>query len=296
MYEYTALTCAKTGDLLSALRRPDADDKLLAGAGSILSALIAGGGGPAEGIDAYADGAEATELYLTHLQTRPLDLPGFVDVSRIDQFLKDDSDEVKNPSLGWLERSARLLTLTSAILSRPDWEQKVRAALESEDDQTFWVATEAARLLDLDVWRLYFERLKRGEAHLWYYVMQTDDLDRIAQVIAFAEETLPLQEIASGPSDALGLGPEFRHHEALNFVLQELRRFPGEGWTFIQAGLQSPTVRNRNMAVQALQAWDRTTWPAEAEPLLKRALEAEPMDQTRELMAQVLAGEADPIS
>jgi hypothetical protein len=45
------------------------------------------------------------------------------------------------------------------------------------------------------------------------------------------------------------------------------------------------------MAVMALQEWDRATWPAEAEPLLKRAMEAEPVGQTRALMAQVLASE-----
>lgn len=64
----------------------------------------------------------------------------------------------------------------------------------------------------------------------------------VSLVNQFAEETLPLQEIASGPADSLGLGPEFRHHSALGFVLQDLRRFPGKGWPLIRAGLQSPVV------------------------------------------------------
>jgi len=113
----------------------------------------------------------------------------------------------------------------------------------------------------------------------------------VQQVMEFAEETLPLNEIASGPSDSPGLGPEFQHHSALDFVLQELRRFPGKGWRLIQTGMQSPTVRNRNNAVQALARWDRTSWPADAEALLRRAIEAEPNDQTRAIMGKVLAGE-----
>jgi hypothetical protein len=69
------------------------------------------------------------------------------------------------------------------------------------------------------------------------------------------------------------------------------RRFPGKGWRLIQAGLQSPTVRNRNMAVQALATWDRALWAAEAQALLRRAIAAEPMDRTRAIMEKVLAGE-----
>jgi hypothetical protein len=44
---------------------------------------------------------------------------------------------------------------------------------------------------------------------------------------------------------------------ALDFILQDLRRFPGKGRPLIRAGLQSPVVRNRNMTVRALAAWGR---------------------------------------
>jgi hypothetical protein len=292
MHEYTAFICAKTGDLLAGLRRPDPDERLLKGAGSILTALIRGRGGPSAGIEAYAEGAEATELYLTHLQTGDLNLQDLVDVSVIDKFLREETGEARDPALGWLERNETLLRLTSAVLSRPEWERSVREGIESEDQTTFWTATEGARSLGIDAWEIYFKRLKRGE-DLWYYVMQADDQGRIEQVIQFALETLPLKEIASGPSHSLGLGPEYQHHRALDFVLQELRRFPGKGWPLIRAGLQSPTVRNRNMAVQALQSWERNTWPAEAEPLLTHAMELEPMDDTRAIMVNALSGECD---
>jgi hypothetical protein len=297
MHEYTALICARTGDLLAALRKHEPDDKLLNGAGSILTALIRGRGGPSAGIEAYNEGAEATELYLTHLQRRDIDLQGFIHVITIEQFLKEDSGEAKDPKLGWVDRGAKLLVLTNAILSRPDWEKKVREALNSEDRETFWNATEAASLLGIDVWNVYFERLSRGE-DLWYLVMQTNDPARVDKLISLAEKTLPLEEIASGPSDSLGLGQDFQHHNALDFVLQELRRFPGRGWPLIRAGLQSPTVRNRNMAVQALAAWDRAAWPDGAERLLRGAIEVEPNDQTRATMVkaiEVLRPETDLI-
>lgn len=291
MQEYTALTCVKTGDLVTALRH-EPDDKLLKGAGSLLSTLIQGRGGPAAGIEAYADGAEATELYLNYLRSRELDIEDYVAVSTIESFLNEEEGEVKDPVLGWPGRRAALLKMTGAICARPDWERKIRAGLDSENSHTFWTATEAARLFGIDAWEVYFERLKRGEDQ-WFFVMQTKDDERADRVIAFAEETLPLNEIASGPSESLGLGPKFQLHNALDCVLQELRRFPGRGWTLIRAGLQSPTVRNRNMAIQALAAWDRTGWPAEAEQLLRRAIEAEPKDDTRALMIKALKSESD---
>jgi len=287
LYEYTALICAKTGELSIALLTPDPDDKLLRGAGAILTALIQGHGGPVEGIEAYEAGPAATELYLMHLQTRDLDLQGFNNVARIDQFLKEDSNETEDFTQGWKERSATLLALTNAILSRPGWEQMVRDGLDSDDRQTFWTATEAARQLGLDAWDVYFDRVKRGE-DLWHFLAQTKDNDRIDRVITLAEETLPLNEIASGPSDSLGIGPEFEHHNALSYVLQELRRFPGKGWPLIRTGMQSPVVRNRSMAVMALAAWDRTTWPNEAEPLLRSAIALEPNEQTLEIMVKTI--------
>lgn len=290
MDEYTALVCARTGGLPDALRRTDPDEKLLKGAGSLLSTLIRGRGGPSEGIESYPEGAEAAELYLRHLRTRELDLEDFVAVSAIERFLNEEKGEAHDPALGWPERRATLLALTGALRSRPGWEEKIREGLKSDDRQTFWTATEAAQALGLDIWEVYFERTERGEDH-WYFVMQTDDPAQVDRVVRLAEERLPLDEIATGPGEELGLGPEYQHHSALDFVLQDLRRFPGKGWLLIGAGLQSPVVRNRNMAVRALAAWGRPEWPEGAEELLRRAHEAEPAEDTREVMRKTLAGE-----
>jgi hypothetical protein len=43
--------------------------------------------------------------------------------------------------------------------------------------------------------------------------------------------------------------------------------------------------------VRALAAWDRRTWPTDAELLLRHALKAEPNDDTRESMRKMLQGE-----
>lgn len=291
MAEYTALICATTGDLLAALRLPEPDDALLRGAGEILSALIRGRGGPAEGIGDYPEGAEAAELYLAHLEKRDADLEQFLVVNTIRQFLEEEEGEAHDPHLGWSERRETLLAFVDTILSRPDWTRRVRTGLASDNSEIFNIAAAAARALGIDTWDARFERLERGDPHDWYFVMQTDDRERIGRVVVLAEDRLPLEKIATGPADELGLGPEFDHHRALDFVLQDLRRFPGLGWPLIRTGLQSPVTRNRNMAVRALSAWNRQSWPSEAEPLLRTALEREPNEDTRESMRKMLAGE-----
>lgn len=291
MYEYTAHVCATSGDLLDALSSPDPDDALLKGAGDILAALISGRGGPAEGIGEYEDGAETTELFLEHLRDGRVDLEQLVVVETIERFLREEDDDVaRDPALGWPHRRATLLEHVDAILARPGWERQVRKGLASRDEREFDNAAQAARVIGIDTWDAYFERLEQGVGNYWYFVMQTEDPERIDRVVALAEERLPLERIGTGPADELGLGPEFEHHSALDFVLQDLRRFPGRGWPLIRAGLQSPVTRNRNMAVRALAAWDKEMWPREAEVLLRNTLEREPNGDTRDNMRKVLAG------
>ena len=117
------------------------------------------------------------------------------------------------------------------------------------------------------------------------------DDDRIGEVIEFAEANLDLAAIATGASDELGLGREFAPHSCLDFVLQGLRRFPGRGGTLIETGLESPVIRNRNMAVAALAAWTRAAWPGGLEEALERAAGCEPNEDVRERMRKASRGE-----
>jgi hypothetical protein len=117
------------------------------------------------------------------------------------------------------------------------------------------------------------------------------DDDRIGAVIEFAEANLDLAAIATGASDKLGLGREFAPHSCLDFVLQDLRRFPGSGGTLIETGLRSPVIRNRNLAVAALAAWTRGAWPGELVEALERAAGCEPDGDVRERMRKASRGE-----
>ncbi len=294
MYEYTALVCAQTGGLYQALCQPAADDELLKGAGQILSTLITGrGGGPAEGIESYRDGAIATESYLRHLVDRDSNLEALVNADKIEQFLLDEECGIaslpEDTAADWISRREHLLASIKSIKSQSGWKEKTQTKLQSADRQEFWTATEAAQILGMDVWNFYFEKIKNGEDY-WWNAMQTDDADRIDRLVEYAEQTFPLDEIAVGAGNELGLGERFQAHQKLDWVLQDLRRFPGKGWTLIKAGLQSPVVRNRNMAVNALAAWERKNWTNNAKAVLTTAYEVEPNGQTKELMKKVIDG------
>jgi hypothetical protein len=166
-----------------------------------------------------------------------------------------------------------------AILDRPDWQEKVGRQLEAPDRRAFLTAAAAAKTLGIDPWEHYFERVRRGEGY-WWHVMQADDVRRIDRVIRFAEATLPLAELSSGPRDELGVGPGFGVHHTLEFVVAGLGRFPGRGWTLLRAALRSPVTRIRNMALRALAGWPRESWPAGAEALLRQVVDEEPNEKT----------------
>jgi hypothetical protein len=47
------------------------------------------------------------------------------------------------------------------------------------------------------------------------------------------------------------------------------------------------------MAVKALTAWPRHTWPSEAEPALRAAIAVDPLDDVKHRMTATLHGVAD---
>lgn len=289
MDEYLACICARTGDLLTALQDAP-DEKLLIGARDIIRALITGG--PAEDMTDYADGPEVTNLFLELISERNLDLAYYLAASAIQKFVTSIKYNWSETKGAWTpDARAEISKLASSILAREDWKVKAEAGLRSLDSSTFYEANQAAKLLGIDTWGLHFERIKADpKTQGWWEVMQTNDPERIRKVVVLACKVLPLNEIASGPSDSLGLGEKYWAHSALDFVLQDLRKCPGDGWGLIQTGLQSPVIRNRNLALKALSAWPRSSWPDDAKSFLKNIEKIEPKDDVRKRIGDLLAG------
>jgi hypothetical protein len=111
-----------------------------------------------------------------------------------------------------------------------------------------------------------------------------EDRDRIRRVIAFAEANLPLDEIASRPSNLMGLGPAYGAHRRLGFVVQEMRRESVFSPQLVASALRSPVVRNRNMAVAALENHPSEELGPELAGDLLRAASDEQDEPVRERM------------
>jgi hypothetical protein len=121
--------------------------------------------------------------------------------------------------------------------------------------------------------------------------MNACDENRIIAVLALAKEHVPLNEIATGPATEMGLGPEYEAHRCLDYILQELGRFPGHGDVFVETALRSPVIRNRNMALRVLSEWGAGNWPTGMKAAIERAIQVEPDEDVRERMKRVLQGQ-----
>lgn len=291
MVEETAYHCAVEGGLLDALRDDQPDEAMLRGAGELIEALI--DGGPAEDIDDYVDGAEVCALYLAHLARRPAtDLRAFLHVQAIRRFEGDaDGPWSDRERRGWnAARRLAIRTGTNAYLARPEWPVLVEAGLQQEARRDYWPAAAVGKALGMDVWPHHFHRQRDLGVDHWWELMQTDSQDRVLQVLDLAYQRLDLTLVGSGPGTSLGLGPGYEDDSAVDFILQDLRRFPGVGWALIEVGLRGRTIRARNMAHRALAAWDRATWPAEAESRLRAALANEPDAEVAQRIEALIAG------
>ncbi len=288
MTEYLAYRCATTGDLRTELAVADPDDALMAGAGEILHALLFGG--PAPDMSSYADGPDAVLFFLRHLARRPCKSPDeFLTVRAIKSYV---ADLPANPGTSrWTDGiRAEIDALAAALLGRPAWRGLAEAGLRADDVRSFRQAAAVLEALGIDAWEARFERQRAPEADEWFWLMKTDDPARIQRVLDLAEQHVDLDGIASGPANELGLGRPFRQHQLLDWLLQELGRFPGLGWSVVAAALRSPVTRNRHWAVKVLSRWGARSWPSEAPALLERVVAEEPDIELRQRVRNLVDG------
>lgn len=291
MYEYLAYTCATAGELLAALTPEKIDHPLLLSTGEIIEALICGG--PAEDMSNYADGALVCSRYLDHLlqQSELTDLAIYNTVASIRDYLETQDNAASDTSDQTWDNALRekIKTQADQILNKTHWLTLAEQGLTEVDEGKFWKATIVYKHLGKDIWPIYYERQKVQKNNQWYFLTQTDDPERIKQVIALAKEQYDFAKIATGPTLELGIGPDFKIHGILDTIVQNLNRFPGIGGDLILLGLQNPTIRNRNMALKALESWEKTFWPENAIQVLNKALRDEPDIDVKKRLQAILS-------
>jgi len=112
------------------------------------------------------------------------------------------------------------------------------------------------------------------------------DSDTLSKLLTIYRQKLPLDMMASGPKDNLGMGDEYRPYHQLSFLVQNLADSAGEGEDFIIASLNCPVNANRQMAISTLEEWLKDDYEPSA--AIKNAVwkikEQEPTDDILALL------------
>jgi hypothetical protein len=292
MYEYLAYPCAVGGELHHALAENTVSMEVLISAGEILEALITGG--PAKDINDYEYAQLSIRKYLENVKRCDYNINIFNTAILIKGFLSDnDTDWDNAQDRSWNKETRKeLITSVEEILGKPGWNNLVTSLLSSEDETVFWEAKKAAHHLEIDISEICWKRLieKPHDSGRWFDAMLTAEPTTIDRIVDFALQKIPLDSIATGPGTDLGLGPEYNMHSCLDFILQDLGKFPGKGFPLISTGLKSPVIRNRNMALKALEEWGNVNWPANAGEILSNAYANEPEADVRKFIKDVMEG------
>jgi hypothetical protein len=265
MDNYLALICAEKGQLLESLRADEIDDPLFSGTGIILKALIEDTG-PAGSIKDYKDGAAVVGLYLLHAGKRTLNIDDLLTICAINVMLsRQEFLSVDNMNRGWTkDLTVDYRLACKKVIADNKWTEITWNYVKADDNTANWKGREAAKKLHIDIWDYIFARLQTVPDNIadyakntyFYELAFTGDENRFRKLVEYAEHSLPLDTLASGPALDMGLGLEYQDHACLGTMLQFLCRKAGVGTKLIEAGLWSKVIRNRNLALSALETWD----------------------------------------
>ena len=144
--------------------------------------------------------------------------------------------EIKNQCLELLKSSECYVTVSTAMEQGKGFEEALKLSIPYEEKAMAWLKQNpiehcmAARLL----------------------MASEKDCD---EILALYADCLPLDMMASGPADVLGLGKDYQDFHALAAVLQSLRLYPGKGEAFIRCALLCPVISCRTYALDTLESW-----------------------------------------
>lgn len=293
MYEYLVYTCALNGKLHDRLGSENIDNELFKSSAEIIEALIAGG--PAEDISAYIYASDVIENFIRHAKIHTADIAEFLTLNRIREFLIEVQQEIgEHTKNGWTDDIiSNCIIDVNAILDSRDWREPTYKALNSSDHMTYWNGKSAADKLGIDVWEIVWKKLLQQpmDSTAWYDVTHYAKHDQADQVIEFALKTIPLSELATGPKDSMGLGPDFAKYQPLDTVITFLEDYPKKGEQIVLTGLHSPVTRNRNMAIKVLAKWKTENWSDAIRKQLEKLSAIEPNNDTKENITKLLNGE-----
>lgn len=249
MNAYLGLECAQKGDMIAVLRQGQMDDELFSGIGVIVDALL--DEGPVDGISAYEHAQEALLRYLQLAGTHCKSLKQLWQILNVQDWLAESE----------LPAKEELLLRCDEIARQEIWPGMIHDGLSGGDKQVFYYAAHVAAQLDLDIAAMLYEAVLRDPVGKYSYLSKLyPNPDYAAQLTALYERTLPLEQMAAGMGDYLFADTLHEEHMCLDFILTELRRYPGMGLPLLQTALNSPVVRERNGVCRVLEQWNAAAY------------------------------------
>ncbi|WP_314588309.1 limonene hydroxylase [Paenibacillus terrigena] len=289
MNEYLACICARNGGLQEALSSDRVDSELYDGASTIIEALLYGG--PAEDIDDYEHAPQVLSDYVRISREMCLTVKHLSVMLNIRDFLAQDEEKWEGRmSAGWTEQlRTGINDACQLIIGDSKWKSLIMDAVSSNDSLNHHYGVACAEKLGMDIWENLYGQLATSPLQDSHYLqlMKSNDPARIQKLVHFATGHLPLEQIATGPGDEMGLGKEYEAHRSLDTILQSLDQFEGIGKELILTGLNSPVIRNRNMAIKALEGWNVTSWGDQLVKAVIHLSEIEPDDSVKEGLQQL---------
>jgi hypothetical protein len=285
MYEYLALTAAVHGGLSEVLEQEQVLGADLVAAGEIISAMITADIGRVSGMNVYPDAAETCRAYLTHALLAAPDLVHLHAAQLIFSHVeRDQRSAAERAACGWTPAArSDVVALARRYATRNDWGTLIREQLAASDERAFERAARAAFEAGIDAYDWYRRRLtaRPHDSGAWLYATESANAERITELARLAERSLPLAQMSRGPADREGARRDAELHTCLEVVLQRLKDFPGEGMSLICAGLRSPVLRNRSLAINALAAAAPTSLSLQARDVILLALSEETNNEIR---------------
>ncbi|MCL2098266.1 MAG: hypothetical protein FWH23_05850 [Bacteroidales bacterium] len=293
MYDYLAFTCAVNGKLHEKLESEQIDKNLFKASADIIGTLIAVGG-PAEDITSYVYASSAVENFIRHAKQHTSDISDFITLTKIKDFLSELQNDIgEQKQNGWTpDIISNCIIEIVEIMNSRDWRVQTNEGLKSKDNITYWNAKQAAEKLGVDLWETVWTRLQENplDSSPWFDVTRYSKSEHADLIINFALENLPLDEMATGAKDSMGLGSTYSQFMCLDTIITYLENYPQKGERIILTGLKSPITRNRNMAIKVLDKWKRENWSVEIEKEIQNLKNIEPNTDTKENIEKLLSG------
>lgn len=277
MPSYSALTCWKNANIGSILFvNPTAEEfKYI---GKIIDAMLDEDAIP--GISTLDKRKEILLKYLEKAEGFTLTIDDYLVIYHIYQYAKEkDIAEVREQAMRILETANAKTIILSAV----------------KNGKAIDLATE----IGIDCKPYVFIQMRNAFLDNYYLCKYLADNESYRkQMYGLFKNNLPLNEMITMPTTALGFEAKYENERALEYLLEVLRKYPLEGIEFVLTGLQCEPIRTRNAALTVLENWVKSLkqplsvrLPDIQEQLIKLS-ELEVEESVKEKMNALVNGES----